>query len=54
MPTESIWAFVVVGGFIILGLGIAIAKLRNNAAGGDEPVRREGAPPNFGETRRDD
>ena len=54
MGTEPMWAFVVVGGFIILGLGILIAKLRNNAAGGDEPGRRDGPPPHFGETRRDD
>jgi hypothetical protein len=26
---DSLWAFVVVGGFIILGVALAIAKLKN-------------------------
>jgi hypothetical protein len=51
MVGESIWAFLVVGGFIILGLGMAYAKFRNVQAGKDEPVHRDGTPPNLGKTR---
>ena len=29
---DSLWAFVVIGGFIILGLAIAIAKFRNKTS----------------------
>ena len=53
MGTGPLWGFVVVGGFIILGLVMAYAKLRNRAADADEPVHRDGPPPNYGETRED-
>jgi len=35
---DSIWAFVVIGGFIILGIAIAIAKARNRVS--PEQLRR--------------
>ncbi|MGR6330532.1 hypothetical protein ACU5AX_15830 [Sphingomonas sp. XXL09] len=30
--SDGLWAFVVIGGFIILGLAIAFAKLRNRSS----------------------
>ena len=51
---DSIWAFVVVGGFVILAAALGYAKLKNKQADADEPVGGRAAPPNFGEVRRDD
>ena len=47
MVGHGLWAFVVVGGFIILGLVMAIVMLRNKATGADEPVERSGPPPSY-------
>jgi hypothetical protein len=35
-PSDGLWAFVVIGGFIILGLAIAFAKFRNRASAADK------------------
>lgn len=39
---DSLWAFVVIGGFIILGLAIAYAKLRNKVTP-EQEARTEAA-----------
>lgn len=53
MIGENLYAFMIIGGFIILGGVIAFAKLRNKQAGKDDVVHRDGPPPNYGETRGD-
>ena len=47
---DNIWAFVVVGGFVILAAAIGYAKLKNKQAGADEPVGDRASPPHYNDT----
>lgn len=47
MLTEYAYAFVLIGGFVLLGAGIAYAKLRNVQAGKDDVVKGSTPPPSY-------
>lgn len=51
---DSLWAFVVIGGFIILGLAIAYAKLRNKSTPEQEARTEQATRDLYKEQSRED
>lgn len=51
---DSLWAIVLVGGFIILALGIAIAKLRNKTTVAQDARTERATHDLYKEQSRDD
>ncbi|SEJ76097.1 hypothetical protein SAMN05428950_10358 [Sphingomonas sp. OV641] len=51
---DSLWAFIVVGGFIILGLAIAFAKLRNRVSPEQERRTEQATREMYKEQSRED
>lgn len=51
---DSLWAFIVVGGFIILGLAIAYAKLRNKTTPTQDRRTEQATRDLYKEQSRDD
>jgi hypothetical protein len=51
---DSLWAIVVIGGFLVLGLAIAIAKLRNKATPSQERRTEQATHDLYKEQARDD
>ena len=51
---DSLWAFVVIGGFIILGLTIAIAKFRNKTSAAQDARTEQATHDRYKEQSRED
>lgn len=51
---DSLWAIVVIGGFLVLGLAIAIAKLRNKATPAQDRRTEQATHDLYKEQARDD
>ncbi|WBH15734.1 hypothetical protein [Sphingomonas radiodurans] len=51
---DSLWAFVVVGGFIILALGLAYAKLRNKTTPAQDARTEQATHDLYKEQSRED
>ena len=51
---DSLWAFVVIGGFIILGLAIAIAKFRNKTSAAQDARTEQATHDRYKEQSHED
>ncbi|MCC2980606.1 hypothetical protein [Sphingomonas sp. IC4-52] len=51
---DSLWAFIVIGGFIILGLALAFAKLRNKTTPAQDAQTERATREMYKEQSRDD
>jgi hypothetical protein len=51
---DSLWAFVVIGGFIILALGLAYAKLRNKTTPAQDARTEQATHDLYKEQSRED